>query len=909
MTARCVRALRRAAALVAAVALGACAHTAHRDPGAVAGRIVSGFPARAEPDPARPFDDRVPAAPAKTPHPYTAWPFDVQHYDIEVAPDFERETLTGRVTITVDDAADGLAELPLDAVGMQVRRVVDATGAAVAFAYDGDVLRIALPGGTRTGTRRVFVVEYATRPRAGVHFLRPPQGAPEWGRQAWTQGEAEDTRHWLPCHDAPDDRATHTLSVEVPTGMLVQAAGVQQGVVERGARTTWTWSMATPHVSYLTTFVAGDLVRRELAGGPVPLTVVATPQQVDFAATSLRRTGEILDVLGTWTGRPYPYPAYAQCCVRDFVFGGMENISATTLTDRTVHPPGWEPLASSDGLVAHEAAHQWFGDLVTCRDWSHAWLNEGFATYAALVWEEHDEGRDAFLADVRGLLDGALGAAERSRRPVVSDVYAEPFDLFFDGHAYGGAAARLQALRVQLGDTRFVRAVQHYVATCAGTVVTTDDFARCVSESAGEDLGWFFDQWFRQPGRPRLRVRWEWDEAASALRVAVAQTHDEPGFPAVYRLPLDLECDLRDGSVERTRLDLDAREQTFSVRLPSAPRLVRIDPERGLLARLDLERPPADWAALAALDPSPAGRLDALDALTRIARDGKAADADRRAAREALLRAGRDDPRHEIRRAVVGHLRAVHDDAARDALVACLASDADVRVRDAAADALGDWTGDAVVCDALSAEALPATPFGATLLRAMARARAPGARARLVAALDAPSWQSRLRGAALEGFADLGDETAFPLLAAAAAAGADPWTRDEALSALGRMGRGRPDWTAAVVPHVFDERRAVRQAAANALGELEDAGAVPALMAAYEREPWAGTRRALREAVLRCRRAAVEAGAPVTLGAAEALRLRAEHAAARDAGDTARAAELERALERLGVAPTPAPKR
>ena len=865
---------------------------------------------RVAPDPATPFDDRLPAQPKKTPHPPVPWAFDVLHYGIDIALDLEHGRVAGEVTVRVRDLEDGVDVLPLHAEEMEIQTVVDRDGGAVAFVHQDGELRLSLPGASKTGTEREFRISYAATPARGLHFLAAPAGHAEFGRQVWSQGECEDTRYWLPCHDAPDDRATHSMNVRVPDAMTVTCAGERVGVTENGDGTaTWNFDMATPHVSYLITVVAGDLVVRTDDSGAVPLEFVASRAQADDAVSSLRRTQDVLAFLGRITGEPYPYPRYAQSCVRDFVFGGMENISATTLTDTTLHPRSHEPLKSSDGLVAHEAVHQWFGDLLTCAHWSHVWLNEGFATYFTQLWREHDQGRDAFLVAIRGTMNGALGASEKARRPVISDVYARPFDLFFDGHAYGGGAARLHALRVELGDETFFKAIRLYVARHKEKVVTTEDFESAVSEAAGADMSWFFDQWFRKPGRPKLKVRWKWEADAGALQVTVEQTQTEKKFPQVYRLTLDLVADLADGtSAPQRRLRIDKRKQTFTVPLTAKPLRVRLDPDRGLLARLDVKRPFKKWVELATLDPSPAGRLDALAEVAKVARRKK--DSPRRSlARRLLSRVVADDPRFEVRKSAVGELKKLRQPWSAELLAARAINDPDLRVRRDAINALGELDGDAVALRALEALAFDSpAALRPAALRSFAKINGKRAYELLISAVQTPGWQSQIRAAALNGLADVGDERAFATLVRYAAPGSDPWTRDEALNALGRMGTARAEYTEAVLAHLNDPRRAVREAAAKALAKLADPGAVPALMDAYRAARWPRARNTLRNAIIACRKAAVKSGRLVTVEAVRAAGIRAEHADAREGGDKQRAAALKKQLDELGVPPFPKPK-
>ena len=868
---------------------------------------------RVEPDAATPFDDRLPSEPEKSVHEPEAWPFDVQHYDVDIAVDFEHEAIAGTVAMRIVDLEDGVDVLPLHAAGMQVHGIEEASGAAIDYTVEGDRLLLGLPGGSSAGTVRSVVIEYETTPDRGLHFMRAPRGRPEWGTHVWSQGECTDTRWWIPCHDAPDDRATHSMTVTVPLGMTAIAAGELVGREDAGDTTTWSYRMDVPHVSYLMTLVAGDLVTVRDDTRAVPLEYVAAPYEEPHLGYSLRKTPDVLAYFAELTGRPYPYSKYAQCCVRDFVFGGMENISATTLTDSTLHPPEWEPSKQSHGLVAHEAAHQWFGDLITCKDWSHIWLNEGFATYLTLLWQEHDEGREAFLAAIRGTMNGALGACENAKRPVVSNRYAEPFDLFFDGHAYGGGAARLHALRCELGDETFFAAVRLYVERNAGRCVVTEDFEAAVSEVAGKDMKWWFDQWLRAPGRPKVEVSWEWIDAEEVLRFTVKQTHTEKEFPAVYRLGVGVRMTMADGTTTMSaRLGVTKREQTFDFGFPSEPTNVRIDHDRGLLARLTVKRSFEDWVDIAQATENSADQLDALAEVGKVARHKKDSP-ERTLARRLLEERARQDPLPGTRQAAVDEIKRERNDWSHDFLISLASEAADLRVQLAVLNALSEWEDgdDDVQLILRSALAEGGDLVRATALRGLAKQSADGSYDMLLDALEAPGWHSHVKAAALEGFADLGDERAFELLLAHAASDADPWTRDEALSALGRMGAARPEYTEAVLQHLRDHRKPIRRAAANALAQLADPGAVPALMDALAAEGWPGQRTALRSAIVACRKAAVESGDLVTVEAVRGAEIRARHAAIRDAKDEESRAETKRLaaeLKTLSVPPLPHPK-
>ena len=882
-------------------------------------------------DPSVPVDDRLPPPAAATDHVPKPWPFDVRNYVIDLSIDPARHAISGRVTIDVDDAADGLAELPLDAVDMRISRVTQTASSSesVTFAYDGRTLRIPLDEPRKAGTQRSFAIEYAATPTRGIYFN---DGDPP---QVYTQGECEDSRYWFPCHDAPDDRATHTITTHAPAGWTVVGAGASPAAwfaqrVTRAVR----YGLDIPHVAYLTSMTAGEYEVIE-ERGEVPLQYVVEKRDAPYAAANFRKTNEILRFFGDYTGLPYPYPKYSQTCVRNFMFGGMENISATTLTDHTIHPPDWEPARDSSSLVAHEAAHQWFGDWITCSDWSHCWLNEGFATYFDLLFTEHDQGRDAFLWELRGARHGALSAMDSKRRAVVSNRYADPFDLF-DGHAYPGGAVRLHMLRHLLGDDAFREAIRHYVKVCGLRCIRTEDFKAAVEESGGLDLAWFFDQWFMKPGYPVLKVRWRWDEAKKAEIVTVEQTQKaEGGVPEAYRLALDIGFDLDRKYPELglvRRFELTRRSEAFEIPLPSKPLSVHPDPETRLLARFDLERSAADLQALMHRDPNPSARLDAAEALGAIVRDEKRSAPDRDAAFEALLVLEPAESFAPARAAFLGQVASRKDERTAQSLISTMDHDPDLRVRLAAADALHGFDGNAAARDALARHLEDANDLlRASAVAGIAKLKHPKAFESLLAQVERPGWQSVVRKAALRGLGDLGDERAFATLVRFAEPG-DNWARGTAIEQLGRMGKKRPEYRAAVLPFLDDRERGVRQAAANALGAMADPESLAPLAAHFATETWPGVKDAIREAVKKCRAAAVEEGRLLSVEAIRIAPIRERHAEVREeldalkaslaglAGDTKTAAEakvkpladdlgrLRHELDALGVPEKPKPK-
>ena len=321
-------------------------------------------------------------------------PIDVEHYLLDVTLDPPTRTLRGTATITATVIASELTSVRLDAVELEITAVREGVTARE-FTNDGRQLRVELGGARPAGATIKLAIDYSTRPRRGLYFTAPDPGYPDKPSMAWTQGQDEDSRYWFPCVDSPHEKATSEVIANVPARWYVISNGVLQDDHLAGDRRTMHWRLDEPHACYLITLAAGELGTVEDHWRDVPVTYHAVRGREADAKRTLARTPAMLELFSQRFGVPYPFRRYAQVFVADFIFGGMENTSATTLTDSVLLDERAAIDHDVDALVAHELAHQWFGDLVTCRDWGEGWLNEGFATYAEYIWREHHEGRDA----------------------------------------------------------------------------------------------------------------------------------------------------------------------------------------------------------------------------------------------------------------------------------------------------------------------------------------------------------------------------------------------------------------------------------------------------------------------------------------------------------------------------------
>jgi aminopeptidase N len=477
--------------------------------------------------------------------------------------------------------------LVLDLVGLAVRDVRVADRQAP-FRQDSATVRIALPRAPRSRTRDTLTarVRYAGTPADGLIVSRDSAG--RW--QAFADNWPDRARHWLPTVDHPSDKATVSWTVDAPRARTVVANGALLGVQDvpaapgGTARRVTRWRESRPISPHLMVIAAAPMVRVDLGatacgfaalGRCVPQSVYLAPELLGFAPGAFRAAEDIVRGFAALVA-PFPYEALAhlQSSTR---FGGMENAGAIFYADAL-----FRRGTLRRDLVAHETAHQWFGDAVTQREWSHLWLSEGFATYWAALDLRRSAGDSAFLVEMRRTRDVIAAAPEVAARPVIDTAQTRLVDLL-NRNSYEKGGWTLHMLRGLVGDSAFFRGVRaYYVAHRDGTALT-GDLRAAIEASAGRPLGWFFDQWLRRPGFPELAVRWRYDAAAQRVRLTVTQG---PRF-APYRFPLAVDVVDDEGRPRRVTVEVPAEhESTRVLELPLAapPRAVRPDPDTQLLA-------------------------------------------------------------------------------------------------------------------------------------------------------------------------------------------------------------------------------------------------------------------------------------------------------------------------------------
>ena len=403
---------------------------------------------------------------------------------------------------------------------------------------------------------------------------------------------------------------------------------------------------------------------------------------------------KMLEVLSSRFGVPYPYPRYAQVFVADFIFGGMENTTATTLTDQVLLDERAAIDHDVDALVAHELAHQWFGDLVTCRDWGEGWLNEGFATYSEYVWREHHEGRDAADLELDEWAEQYFGEdAGRYRRTIATKYYDEPIDIF-DHHLYEKGGRVLHMLRHALGDAAFWASLAHYLTKHRHGVVESRDLARAVEDATGKNMDWLFSQWVLDgAGHPELEVAFRWDAAERTASVTVEQRHKVEARTPLFRIPTLLRFRVGDHDHD-VAVEVVDPKHVFHIRLDGEPSQAIFDPGRVVLCSLKVDKPEPLWTAELAGATLAIDRAAAAQALAR--RGGPAAE-------RALSDALGDDRFWAVRGTAALGLARLRTPAARDRLIKAMTAEVHPRARRMIARALGEFVHDAAAGAALAA--------------------------------------------------------------------------------------------------------------------------------------------------------------------------------------------------------------
>lgn len=626
--------------------------------------------------------------PGAKPHYNPDRPGQVEHIFLDLVLNIACRSFRGTCSIRLNPVRDGISRLTLDAVNLYIE-AVKVGGSSQKFDGDGEQLHVDLSEPTQAGVPITLEITYGVdKPQRGLYFIGPDEHYPKKPVQVWTQGEDEDSRFWFPCFDYPGQLATSEIRVRVPHPYMAISNG-ELIATECGEKdTTYHWSQQQVHPTYLMTLAVGDFaeLRDEWQGKPV--TYYVEKGREEEARLSMGKTPMAIEFFSNTFGYPYPFPKYAQVCVDDFIFGGMENTSTTLLTDRClIDDRAALDNRTTESLVVHELAHQWFGDLVVIKHWSHAWIKEGMASYAEVLWTAREYGAEEAayyrLQEGRSYLSEDSG---RYRRPIVTHIYREAIELY-DRHLYEKGSCVYHMIRAELGDELFFKAIATFVNDNAHQTVETVDLLRAIEKATGRNLLFLFDQYVYRGGHPDYKVSYSWDGDSNLAKVTVTQTQamegSTPNSSNLFDLKIPIAFGFTSEKAETPTLKtfsvrIREKDQSFYFPLEEKPQFISFDSGNHILKTVELEYPLPELKAQLQHDSDPISRIYAAQAIAK--KGGLEAV---KALSEALV----NDSFWGVRSEVAKALATIELDDAFDGLVAGL-NDVEARVRRAVINAL-----------------------------------------------------------------------------------------------------------------------------------------------------------------------------------------------------------------------------
>ena len=524
--------------------------------------------------------------------------FDILYMDLDLAFDWKNQAVIGKARIQVKPYFSPEKVLVLDAKDFEVGAIslLDSDGAQkLAYRYDEKRINIFLPRELNSKDTFDIEVNYKAFPERnsgsgseaitdtkGLYFIDPLDTIPSKPTMIWTQGETEHNSKWFPTIDKPNERFTHSIRLTVPDTMVSVSNGklVKQENLGNGLRKDH-WEMNQPHAPYLVAIAIGDFGKVESAYGNVPLGYYVEKGFEKGASKVFENTPKMMAFFEEKLGVPFPWQKYDQIVVRDFVSGAMENTTASIFMEE-LRLDEREALDSEwDYIIAHELFHQWFGDLVTTESWANLTLNEAFANYSEYLWNEHHYSSDQAALKLVAEMEGYFAESEQKQVNLIRFDYNDSEDMF-DAHSYNKGGVILHMLRKYLGDEVFFRSLNEYLKKHAFQSVEVHDLRLAFEQVSGEDLNWFFNQWFLSKGHPELSIEVDYSEPENIL-ISITQLQDLTEFP-LFQFPLEVSW--YEGKDRKSKQFMVTEgEQFFALENGVPIDLVYLDEGKSLLAR------------------------------------------------------------------------------------------------------------------------------------------------------------------------------------------------------------------------------------------------------------------------------------------------------------------------------------
>lgn len=532
--------------------------------------------------------------------------FDLINTRLDVSFDWTHCYLIGKATIELKPHFYPSNMLYLDARGMEIKEISLVRNAggktSLSYVYERDSLKITLDKSYTNKETILVYIDYVSKPNElkvggsaainsdkGLYFINPAGIDPYKMPQIWTQGETQSNSAWFPTIDSPNQKMTQDIYMTVENQFTTLSNGLLvESKKHNDSTRTDHWKLDSPHAPYLAMMAVGRF--KKVVDEPwngKEISYYVEKEYEPHAKAIFGDTKEMIEFYSKKLGVPYAWAKYAQIAVRDYVSGAMENTSATLHGDFAVYQTTRETIDSKKGnsIIAHELFHQWFGDLVTSESWSNLPLNESFATYGEYLWEEYKFGRDAADYHHYQSRQGYMGSDKEVN--LIRFNYDNREDMF-DAFSYNKGGQVLHMLRKAVGDDAFFGSLKNYLETNKFKTGEIHQLRLAFEQTTGTDMNWFFNQWFLNKGRPKIKVTQKYNASASMIELTVEQNQDLKKAP-LYTLPVDIDVYIN-GKAERTRVVITETKQTFNIKVSGVPQLVNFDAERQLLCDLEYKK-------------------------------------------------------------------------------------------------------------------------------------------------------------------------------------------------------------------------------------------------------------------------------------------------------------------------------
>lgn len=554
---------------------------------------------------------------------YREHSLDITSMKVEVSFDVTKGLVKGKVTHTFTVLQKEVDSVFFDAPGITIKSAT-LSGQPLAFSVTKPGVWIKPSKPLVWDQTASIVFEYEATPRKGIYFIgwnvaEPKERNPFAVRkQIWTQGQGIDNRYWIPMYDDMNDKFITETVITFDKDYQVLSNGLLQKQTKNKDNTiTWHYAMSKPHAGYLLMLGIGKFaIKKTKSGRGVPMNLYYYPEFADRAEPTYRYSEKMVDFLERETGIPYPWESYSQIMVQDFLYGAMENTTATVFGDFFNVDERAYKDRNYVGVNCHELTHQWFGDYITARDWRDTWLQESYATYFPKLFTKEILGADEYDWQRRGEQNQAIEASKKDRNPI-------RHTLAGSARNYPKGSNVIGMLAYTLGEDQWKRALNYYLKTNAYGNVETNDLQQAIQDKLGKDMSWFFDQWILRGGEPQYTVHYEDVMKANGSRyteIGVEQTHQRDEVVGLFKMPVMFEVHYTDGSMDKATQWLENQVEVVRIDNKGHKEIafVLFDPNSRILKTVSFKKSFDELEAQVLKAPNMLDRYDALIALKEI---------------------------------------------------------------------------------------------------------------------------------------------------------------------------------------------------------------------------------------------------------------------------------------------------